>query len=105
MSQRCCCGHNRSCCGCCCSRRAATITFSLIGLLLAVGVIVPPVYVYMTDRHFEKLFPAIKVARRFLADVTEQKFGESAVMIEENGGGKVVDNIQGGQNSREQNYK
>ena len=41
----CCC-----CCMCCgpngCTKRAASITFGVIGFILAVGMVVPPIYIY-----------------------------------------------------------
>ena len=59
---------------CCCGKRGATILFALIGLVLAAGVIVPPVYVHETDRHYEKLFPILSYGRAYLEDVTNQYY-------------------------------
>ena len=76
---KCCkCCKGTACCGCCCGKRGATITFSLVGILLAIAVIVPPVYIYMTDRDFDKLFPILRLSKRFLLQVTEAKFGAGA---------------------------
>ena len=95
MGKKCCCRCGGACCGCCCGKRGATITFSIIGLLLAVAVIVPPVYVYMTDRQFEKLFPVIGISKRLLIQATEAKFGP-----EDNSTAKVDEATD-----RQQNYK
>lgn len=78
MGKRCigCCGGN-SFCGCCCGPRGASITYSLIGLTLAMAVIAPPTYVYYTDQNFTKLFPLLKIAREFLSEVTELKFAQN----------------------------
>ena len=73
MGKVCCKGS--ACCGCCCGKRGATITFSLIGIMLAAAVIVPPVYIYTTDQDFNRLFPIIRLAKRFLRQITEDKFG------------------------------
>ena len=59
---------------CCCGKRGATIFFALIGLLLAAGVIVPPVYVHETDRNYEKLFPILSCGREYLEEVTNEYF-------------------------------
>ena len=59
---------------CCCGKRGATIFFALIGLLLAAGVIVPPVYVHETDRNYEKLFPILSYGREYLEEVTNEYF-------------------------------
>lgn len=59
---------------CCCGKRGATVFFALIGLLLAAGVIVPPVYVHETDRNYEKLFPILSYGREYLEEVTNEYF-------------------------------
>ena len=48
--------------------------YALIGLVLAAGVIVPPVYVHETDRNYEKLFPILSYGREYLEEVTNQYF-------------------------------
>ena len=48
--------------------------FALIGLVLAAGVIVPPVYVHETDRNYEKLFPILSYGRAYLEEVTKEYF-------------------------------
>ena len=68
MSCRC-----KLCC-CCCGKRGATIFFALIGLVLAAGVIVPPVYVHETDRNYEKLFPILSYGKEYLQMVTNEYF-------------------------------
>ena len=73
MGKRCCrsCGSGNSCCGCCCSKRGATVCFSLVGLVLAVAVIVPPVYVYAAteERNFKLLFPVLELSKDALQHV------------------------------------
>ena len=66
---------NRCCkpCGCC-GKRGATVFFALVGLALAAGVIVPPVYVHETDRNYEKLFPILSYGREYLKQVTDKYF-------------------------------
>lgn len=44
--------------------------YGVVGLLLAVAVIIPPVYVYMTDQRYAKLFPVLGFAKRYLTYVT-----------------------------------
>ena len=68
MSQTCGNGGCRLCC--CCGKRGATILFALIGLVLAAGVIVPPVYVHETDQNYGKLFPILSYGREYLEMVT-----------------------------------
>ena len=66
----CCCARSKSGCSCCCcGRRGATVTFGLLGLLLASAVITPPVYIYKTDQDFTKMFPIFKYGRQYLAQV------------------------------------
>ena len=48
--------------------------FALIGLVLAAGVIVPPVYVHETDREYKKLFPILSYGKEYLEKVTNQYF-------------------------------
>ena len=66
------------CCSCklcgCCGKRGATIFFALVGLVLAAGVIVPPVYVHETDRNYEQLFPILSYGREYLDHVTKEYF-------------------------------
>ena len=66
----CCCCRSKSSGGCCCcGRRGATVTFGLLGLLLASAVIAPPVYIYQTDQDFTKMFPIFKFGRQYLAQI------------------------------------
>ena len=65
----CCCRSKSSGGCCCCGRRGATITFGLLGLLLASAVIAPPVYIYQTDQDFTKMFPIFKFGRQYLAQI------------------------------------
>ena len=44
--------------------------------MLAVAVVVPPVYVYMTDQDYDKLFPVLKYSKEFLRQVTDARFGK-----------------------------
>lgn len=70
-SCRCC-----NCSDCCCGGpRGATIFFSLVGLLLAAAVIIPPVYVHETDQNYTKLFPVLKYGRIYLESVTKNYHG------------------------------
>lgn len=66
----CCCGSKSGCRCCCCGKRGATITFGLLGLVLAAAVITPPVYIYQTDQDFTKMFPILKFGRMYLAQAT-----------------------------------
>eukprot|EP00096_Caligus_rogercresseyi_P000936 TRINITY_DN1149_c0_g3_i3.p1 TRINITY_DN1149_c0_g3~~TRINITY_DN1149_c0_g3_i3.p1 ORF type:complete len:311 (-),score=57.21 TRINITY_DN1149_c0_g3_i3:1192-2124(-) len=65
-----CCG-GKACCCCCCSKRGASICFSLIGLILATGVIVPPLWIYLHDQDYSKIFPVFNLARDYLGKINE----------------------------------
>ena len=57
------------CCGskcCCCGKRGATISFALLGLLLAAAVITGPVYIYKTDQNYAKMLPILRFGREQL---------------------------------------
>ncbi len=69
----------------------------MVGLLLAVGMIVPPAYVYANGEDFGLLFPVLDVARDFLERVTEARLAamgeeeldnDPALYEDENPGGK-----------------
>ena len=85
-----------SCCGCCCSKRFATISFAVIGLVLAVGVIIPPVYIYVIDDDFSQLFPAIGISKDFLRKVTDAKYvqEEDEPMVTVDNGGSDVHEVE-----------
>ena len=71
MGKRCCkCLPGSSFCGCCCTKRFATFFFSVVGLVLAVVAIVPPVYVHTTDQDYAKLFPAVRLSKQLLERMT-----------------------------------
>ena len=57
-----------------CTKRAATLAFGAIGLILAVGIIVPPVYIYSTkggqEADYTILFPMLKYGRKYLQQIT-----------------------------------
>lgn len=88
MGKRCCkrCPGS-SFCGCCCTKRFATFFFSVVGLVLAVAAIVPPVYIYTTDKDYSKLFPAVKLSKALLERMTETYGGVEldGVMYFDNG--------------------
>ena len=72
----------------------ATTTFSVIGLILAVVLLAPPIYVYCDDKDYARLFPLVKVSKQFLQYVTEENLklndaGESMV------GSEVYDDDDG----------
>lgn len=77
----CCC-----CCACCpggCTKRAATLAFGLIGLVLAVGIIVPPIYIYSTqggqEADYTILFPMLKYGRQYLQKITDDQFPQESL--------------------------
>ncbi|XP_040563409.1 uncharacterized protein [Lepeophtheirus salmonis] len=81
-SRKCCKG--KACCCCCCSKRGATICFSIIGLIMASGVIVPPVWVYLHDQDYIKLFPMFNLARKYLSQINGDNGNQVVIFSESN---------------------
>jgi hypothetical protein len=46
------------------------VLLGVVGLALSVVATVPPMYVHLTDKRYEKLFPVLPIARDFLKQVT-----------------------------------
>jgi len=80
------------CCCCCacwpggCTKRAATLAYGVIGLILAVSIIVPPIYIYYTEggkeADYTRLFPMLKYGRQYLEQITDDQFkDESPISI------------------------
>jgi len=63
-----CCGPNG------CTKRAASITFGVIGFILAVGMVVPPIYIYTQTpepQDYTILFPVLKYGRVYLQQIVD----------------------------------
>lgn len=69
-----------------CTKRAATLAYGVIGLILAVSIIVPPIYIYYTEggkeADYTRLFPMLKYGRQYLEQITDDQFkDESPISI------------------------